>query len=125
MKAPAYYQPIMPYLIVKDAAKFIDFLKEVFNADIKLIVPREDGTIMHAEAVIDQGTVMLSDANDEYPPSPAGMFIFSPRAIAFYDQAIAYGAKSVQEPDERDYGLSAGFNDEWGNTWWLTVPGEE
>ena len=125
MKAPDYYKPIMPYLVVKDADKFIDFLKEVFDADIKLVVPRENGTIMHAEVVIDKGTIMLSSANDEYLPFPAGMFIFSPRAIAFYDKAVANGAKSIQEPDERDYGFSAGFEDDWGNVWWLTVPEEE
>ena len=122
MKAPDYYQPIMPYLVVKDAERFIDFLKDVFDADIRLIVPREDETVMHAEAVIDKGTIMFANANENYPSFPAGMFIFSPRAIAFYDQAIAYGAKSVQEPDRREYGLSAGFEDKWGNVWWVTVP---
>ncbi|TCD12909.1 VOC family protein [Pedobacter frigidisoli] len=124
MKAPEYYQPIMPYLVVKDAAKFIEFIKEVFDADIKLVVPRADGTIMHAEATIDKGTIMFTDASDDYPPFPAGMFIFSPRAMAFYDKAMANGATSAQEPDEREYGLSAGFTDAWGNTWWVTVPGE-
>ncbi len=29
MKAPDYYQPIMPYLIVKNAENFIEFLKAV------------------------------------------------------------------------------------------------
>jgi len=125
MKAPDYYQPIMPYLSVKDAPKFIEFIKEVFDADIKLIVPREDGTIMHAEATIDQGTIMFTHANEVYTAFPAAMFLFTPRAIAFYDKAIANGATSVQEPDEREYGLSAGFTDNWGNIWWLAVPSEE
>ncbi|RZK18578.1 MAG: VOC family protein [Pedobacter sp.] len=125
MKAPDYYQQIMPYLVVKDAEKFIDFLKEVFDADIKLIVPRENGTIMHAEVVIDKGTIMFSNANENFKPFPAGMFIFSPRAITFYNKALVNGSKSIQEPDEREYGLSAGFEDAWGNMWWVTVPGEE
>jgi uncharacterized glyoxalase superfamily protein PhnB len=125
MKAPDYYQPIMPYLCIKDATKFIDFIKEVFDAEIKLIVPREDGSIMHAEATIDKGTVMFTQANDTYSPYGSAMFIFSPRAIAFYDKAVANGATSVQEPDERDYGLSAGFTDAWNNTFWLTVLSEK
>ncbi|WP_231425675.1 glyoxalase/bleomycin resistance/extradiol dioxygenase family protein [Pedobacter sp. Leaf250] len=87
-----------------------------------MVVPRADGTVMHAEAVIDKGTIMFANANADCPSFPAGMFIFSPRAISFYDQAIAYGAKSVQEPDLREYGLNAGFEDKWGNMWWVTVP---
>jgi len=100
----------------------LEFLKFVFDAEIKLVVPREDGTVMHAEAVIDKGTIIFANANSDYPPFPAGMFIFSSRAISFYDKAIAFGAKSVQEPNTREYGLSAGFEDQWGNIWWVTVP---
>ena len=125
MKAPDYYQPIMPYLVLQDASEFMVFLKEVFEAEIKLIVPREDGTIMHAEAVIGKGTIMFSHANEDYLPFPAGMFIFSPKAIEFYDKAIASGATSLIAPDKRDYGTSAGFKDQWGNSWWVTVPSEE
>ena len=35
MTIPAGYQQIMPYLIVKDAARFMDFLTEVFGATLK------------------------------------------------------------------------------------------
>lgn len=115
----------MPYLVVKDAEKFIDFLKAVFNADIKLVVPREDGTIMHAEAVIEGGTMMFTNANDDFPPFPAGMFIHSPNAMTFYDKALANNATSIQEPAQREYGLSAGFEDAWRNVWWVTVPEKE
>jgi len=125
MKAPEYYQPIMPYLCVKDASQFIDFIKTVFDAEIKLIVPREDGSTMHAEATIDKGTIMFTQANEMYSPYGSALFIFSPRAMAFYDKAMASGATSVQAPEERDYGLSAGFTDSWNNTWWLAVPAEE
>lgn len=122
MKSPEYYQTIMPYLVVKDAEKFIDFLKEVFNADIKLVVPRENGFIMHAEVVIEGGTIMFANANDDFRPFPAGMFIHSPNAITFYDKALKNAATSIQEPAQREYGLSAGFEDAWGNVWWVTVP---
>lgn len=124
MKAPAYYQPIMPYLIVENATSFMAFVKEVFDADVKLAVPRQDGRIMHAEITIDNGTIMFADASVDYPPFPAGMFLYSPRAIAFYDKAVAKGAISIQEPAVQDYGLSAGFKDAWGNIWWVTVPGD-
>ncbi|QIL39296.1 hypothetical protein G7074_08410 [Pedobacter sp. HDW13] len=78
MKAPDYYQPIMPYLCIKDASQFIDFIKTVFDAEIKLIVPREDGSTMHAEATIDKGTIMFTQANEMYSPYGSALFIFRP-----------------------------------------------
>ncbi len=47
MKIPGQYLPVMPYLIVKDAKKFMDFVKEVFNATEQLVAPADDGKIMH------------------------------------------------------------------------------
>ena len=42
MAVPDYYQPIMPYLVVKDADEFIAFIKAVFNAEENLIVRTPD-----------------------------------------------------------------------------------
>ncbi|WP_443937057.1 hypothetical protein [Pedobacter sp. MW01-1-1] len=122
MKVPDYYQPIMPYLCVDDANGFISFLENVFDAEIKLTVPREDGTLMHAEAILAKGTIMFTQANDLYKPYGSVLFVFTPKAMDYYQKALALGAISIQEPDEREYGLSAGFSDAWNNTWWLAVP---
>ena len=35
-KIPDNYQTVMPYLIVKDAAKFIAFMQKVFDANRNL-----------------------------------------------------------------------------------------
>jgi len=52
MVIPDYYLPIMPYLIVEKAYDFIAFTQKVFNSKTELIVPREEGTIMHGEITI-------------------------------------------------------------------------
>ena len=47
MKITEQYLPVMPCLNVKDAKKFMDFVKEVFNATGQLVVPAGDDKIMH------------------------------------------------------------------------------
>lgn len=125
MKNPDYHQPIMPYFIVKNAKGFITFLSHVFDVTIKLEVPRNEESIMHAELTIEKGTIMVADATDDYPASANSLFILSANAISFYEKAISYGSTSLQTPEQRDYGFSAGFKDEWNNIWWLTVPEEK
>ncbi|MFL9484400.1 VOC family protein [Chitinophagaceae bacterium LWZ2-11] len=122
MQTPDYYLPIMPYLVIKNAKEFIVFLKKVFNAQERMIVPREDGSIMHGEISIGKAVVLFTDATDEYKPFPGGMFLQVENIDEVYKSALANGATSTQELDNRDYGRSAGFQDAFGNQWWLSKP---
>jgi PhnB protein len=124
MKPPGYYLPVMPYLIVNKAYDFIDFVQKVFNAKTEFIAPREEGVIMHGEITIGKAAIMFCDATEVYLPRPAGMFILISNVEEVYQKALANGAVSIQEPAEREYGLSAGFQDVFGNQWWLTKPDE-
>lgn len=123
MKVPSYYLPIMPYLIVNKAYDFIDFVQKVFKGKTELIVPREEGVIMHAEITIGKAAIMFCDATEIYTPRPAGMFILIENVDEVYNTALANGAVPLQEPGDREYGYTAGFQDAFGNQWWLTKPG--
>jgi uncharacterized glyoxalase superfamily protein PhnB len=46
MATPDYYLPIMPYMVLKDADDFIAFIKNVFDAEEKLVVRNPDDSIM-------------------------------------------------------------------------------
>ena len=52
MNIPNGHQAVMPYLMMDDAAKFIEFAKEVFNADLTFQSMREDDLIGHCEMQI-------------------------------------------------------------------------
>ncbi len=39
MKIPLQYNRVMPYMIIPDAAGFIVFMKEVFGAKNRLLIP--------------------------------------------------------------------------------------
>lgn len=122
MSVPDYYQPIMPYLVASDADKFIAFIKQVFDAEEKLVVRNPDESVMHAEFCLNGGTILLGQAGDEWPPFPAPMYLVTERVDELYQRGLAAGATGNQEPGERGYGRSAGFLDQWGNQWWLNWP---
>jgi len=48
---------------VEGAAKLIDFLKQVFNAQEEEVYKGPDGRVIHAELTIGDSILMLSDAS--------------------------------------------------------------
>ena len=123
MAKPDYYTQIMPYIIIDEADGFVPFIKAVFDAKERLIVPHTDGTIMHAEFSIGEGTIMFTQSTEKYAAFPCGMFILVDDVDETYARGLANGAESMQEPGDMEYGRAAGFKDKWGNVWWLNNPG--
>jgi PhnB protein len=119
-KLPANYQTVMPYLIIKDAAKFIAFTEKVFNAILTHTTMRDEHTIMHAEIMIGESTIMFADATENYEPRPAGLFVNVDNADITYKKAIEEGATTITEIADHPYGRSGGVKDPFGNTWWIT-----
>lgn len=118
MKIPEGYQQIMPYLIINDATGFINFMKTVFGATEKYKAMRDENIIAHAELQLGDSTIMFADATGDFPPRPAGMFIYVENADETYATALANGAISIMPPADMDYGRSCGIQDPFGNTWW-------
>jgi len=122
MSIPEHYSPVMPYVVVSDAEGFIDFIRTVFNAEEKLRLNTEDGSVMHCEYSINGGTIMFGQAGGEWPPFTCGMFLVVKDVDGLYAKGVAAGATGNQEPGDRGYGRTAGFIDKWGNQWWLNDP---
>ncbi len=125
MPLPTGHQTIMPYLMLKEAAKFATFAEEVFKAKMTFQRFREDGTtIMHSELMIDGSTIMFCETTEEWTTQTANLFIYVPDVDATYQKALSAGGTTVMEPADQDYGRSCGVMDPFGNTWWITsVPG--
>jgi PhnB protein len=119
MKIPEGHQAVMPYLMMEDAAGFIDFIKKVFNAEMTHESMR-DGIIGHCEAQIGGSTIMFSNSRGEWKPATANMFLYVLNADETYRKAIEAGAVSVMEVADQDYGRSGGVSDPFGNVWWIT-----
>lgn len=122
MKIPPTYNQLMPYLIVKGTHDFIKFMKDVFDAREQMIVPTEDGSVMHGELRVGESVIMFAESGGQFPVMNAGMFIYVDDADTRYQKALAAGAKTVpgQEPADKEYGRACGVMDPFGNTWWIT-----
>src|ERR1035437_6343285 len=119
MSVPDYYQPLMPYVVLKDADGFIDFIKRVFDAEEKAVHRNDDGSVMHAEFLVNGGTILFGEAGDQHPPFPAAMYLSMQKIDELYRRGFDNGAEGNMEPADRDYDRAAGFKDKWGNQWWL------
>jgi uncharacterized glyoxalase superfamily protein PhnB len=119
MQIPAQYNQLMPYLILSTASEFLEFAKTVFGATEQLMQHRPDGSVMHAELRIGQAVIMFADANETVSVRTAGMCLLVEDVDGVYAKAVSQGATTLQAPEDKDYGKQGGFQDKFGNQWWL------
>lgn len=122
MQVPKEYNRLMPYLIIPNAYKFIEFMKNVFAATEQSIVPRSEGIIMHGELRIDDAVIMFADTTEQISSRPAGLFIYVDNVDETYNKAIRAGAGSLMKPAQQPYGYTCGIHDPFGNDWWPVEP---
>ena len=119
---PEGLRNVTPYLSLEKTGPFIQFLKEAFGAEVKLVVPSPDGGVAHAKIAIGDSILEMSDAHGPYQPMPCGLHLYVPDADAVYEQALRVGAKSLMPPADQPYGdRSAGVIDPFGNQWFIAT----
>lgn len=117
---PSGYHTVSPYIRVSGAAKFIDFLVAAFDAKETHRSLAPDGTIAHADVLLGDSHVMMTDGMEGFGPLPSSNFVYVPDVDATYKRAIAAGATSMMEPADQFYGdRTAGVRDPFGNEWWI------
>ncbi len=122
MKITAGHQQAMPYIVVKEAEGFIDFIRKIFNAQEMIRSLDANKRIQHSEIKIGDSTILLAEASKNYPAHPGSMYVYVKDTDHTYYQAIQAGAKPLMEPMEEDHGSrGAGFQDPFGNTWWIAT----
>ncbi|HLT08305.1 MAG TPA: VOC family protein [Cyclobacteriaceae bacterium] len=120
MNLPEGYQTVMPYLILRDVAAFIDFAKNVFGATELARYGNEDGSIAHAEIQIGGSTIMMGQSNDDWGVQNAGLYIHVDNTDASFQKAVDEGATVIMPIENKEYGRTCGVKDPQGNTWWIT-----
>jgi PhnB protein len=122
MNIPTGHQTVMPYLIVKGAAEFSEFMQRVFGAAEKMRHMRTADVIQHAEVQIGDSTIMFADATEQFAERTTGLFVFVDDADATFQTGLDAGATAIMPPADQPYGRSGGITDPFGNTWWITTP---
>ncbi len=118
--APEGYSTVTPWIISRDTAQLLDFVKEAFGAEEIARVDGEDGTIGHAEFRIGDSVVMTFDAKEEWPDTPSFLRLYVEDGDGVYRRALEAGATSVTEMTDLFFGDRVGrVRDPQGNLWWI------
>jgi uncharacterized glyoxalase superfamily protein PhnB len=121
---------VIPTMRYHDASAAIEWLCKAFGFEKCLVVPGENGTIVHAQLVFGNGMIMLSSAQrNEFdrlvrPPRDLGgvgsqsPYIIVEDADEHYGRAVAAGAEIVIDIKDEDYG-GRGYScrDPEGHVW--------
>ncbi|MBV8451825.1 MAG: VOC family protein [Deltaproteobacteria bacterium] len=125
-KLPEGFQTVTAYLTIREGEKLIEFLKRAFGATETFRAAGSAGS--HVQVKIGDSTLMIGVTSDpKAHETPAALFLYLDDAVATYHRAIAAGANSIMEPQDRPYGegatmtKSATVKDQFGNTWYLTT----
>src|SRR5262245_44498622 len=127
---PDGYHTLTPYLVMKGAAKALDFYKRAFGAVELFRLPGPGDTIGHAEIKIGDSIVMLADECPEMgfrgPESLGGspfcLLLYVKDVDAAAKQATAAGAKEIRPVKDQFYGDRSGsFADPFGHLWTIAT----
>ena len=129
---PEGYHSVTPYLIVKGAAKALDFYAHAFGAKEKFRLPMGD-IIGHAEIVIGNSHVMIADVMDDghkdprkLGGTPVSLMIYTSDVDAMFKRAIAAGAKPLKPVEDQFYGDRTGvLEDPFGHVWSIATHVED
>lgn len=131
---PAEYAGVTPYLSVNDAAAAIEFYKKGFGATEVMRLPGPDGKLGHAEIRIGDALVMLADESPDYgnlsPKTLGGsavrLHMYVENVDAFFEQAVAAGAKVLIPIADQFYGDRSGrLEDPFGHVWLISTHKED
>ncbi|WP_328445330.1 VOC family protein [Amycolatopsis sp. NBC_00438] len=117
---PDGYTTVTPWIIGRDTAGLLDFLKRAFDAEEIARVVGEDGKIGHAEVRVGNAVVLAFDSRDDWPATPAYLRLYVPDSEQTQRKALAAGATEVTRQTELFFGDRVGrVRDPFGNLWWI------
>jgi len=115
------FHTLTPYIMVRQAAELIDFVKQAFLAEAVIHGIGSAGGI-HCEARIGDSMLMLGGGGTwQGSPTPTALHFYVPNVDEVYERALRSGATSLTELVE-DYGdRFAAVKDPSGNEWYIST----
>jgi PhnB protein len=125
---PEGFHTVTPYMTIKDAAGAIEFYKEAFGAREIFRWSDSDGRVRHAEIVIGDSPIMLTDEAPDFGMnspqslggSPVHVFLYVEDVDELFGRAIAAGATELMPvEDSEDGDRRGGVTDPFGHVWYI------
>jgi PhnB protein len=131
---PKGFNAVTPYLVIKGAAKAIEYYKRVFGATVLVRMDGPNGQVGHAELQIGDSRIMLADENpqmghrsaESIGASPVSLYAYFPDCDKVVEKAVAEGAKIERPVEDQFYGDRSGFiRDPFGHFWGVATHKED
>jgi PhnB protein len=132
---PAGFHTLTPYLVVRDAAKAVEFYQKAFGAKVRSVHKAPDGKVMNADLKIGDSILMFSD---EFPGLPGAgspqtlggtsvtIHIYVKDVDALFNQALGAGAQMVMPVMDAFWGDRYGqLQDPFGHRWSIATHKED
>jgi PhnB protein len=117
---PKGYNTVTPYLVIKGAAKAIEYYKNVFGATEVMRMAGPD--IMLA----DENPSMGYRSAESIGASPVSLLVYLPDCDKVVAKAVAEGAKILKPVEDQFYGDRSGFiQDPFGHFWSVATHKED
>ena len=118
---PKGFHAVCPSLVQADAMQTIAFCKKAFGAKLLMKMPGPRGKIMHAEILIGDSIIMLTDAMRE-SPQPASLFLYVTDVDRTFAKAVKAGATVTMPVQDMFWGDRFGnLKDPQGNSWGIAT----
>jgi PhnB protein len=129
---PEHLHAITPRLVVRDGAAAIDFYREAFGAiELGGRFTDPDGQLIHAELLIGDSVVMITDEGADGAPARAPQSLdgaVSAIMVAYWEdvdaawqRALAAGAEVIYPLADQFYGERGGrLRDPFGHQWMMS-----
>ena len=119
------FHTVTSYLIVQEAARLIEFVKQAFGATEHSRGIGSAGGI-HAEVQIGDSMVMIGGGRGDGvwngETSPATLYLYVDDVDTAYKRALQAGATPIMEPTDQPFGdRLGGVKDAFGNVWYIST----
>jgi uncharacterized glyoxalase superfamily protein PhnB len=131
---PDGYGTVTPHLVVRDAAKAIEFYAAAFGAEERYRMPGPGGVVMHAELKIGDSIVMLGEEAPQMGASsplaiggsPVSLMMYVKDVDASFARAGKAGCTVRMPPTDMFWGDRYGqLQDPFGHHWALATHKED
>jgi PhnB protein len=131
---PEGYRSITPYLVVKGAARAIEFYKQAFGATEIMRMPGPNNTVGHAELRLGDSVIMLADempngpyrSPDTFGGSPVSLMIYIENVDDVFNRALSLGSRQIRAVEDQFYGDRSGnLIDPFGHVWTVATHVED
>jgi PhnB protein len=133
---PAGFQTVTPHLVLKNAAKAIEFYKKAFNAEEIKRIARPDGGILHACIKIGNSHIFLCDevpqvqfgglSPESLKNAHATIHLYVEDVDKVFKQAIDAGATAQMPVQDQFWGDRYGrLIDPFGQPWSIATHKED